>query len=255
MNISFQKKNGNPSLGIEFFWLISIESKSSVSIIDNFIPELFYDYFLVKKGKIKIVSIEGSEFILPQQTLKTIHTQPIKFEFSTPLVLFGARLSLKFAEAFWGKDIKSDSFIEQNWVKKNKNNLASFASQIIETIQKYREPKTIAQLLSPSLEESAWLKGYSPRHKSRLYKSVFGISKKQMLNIQNIHLFLEQTCDFASQSPRIIQHINPEVFYDQAHLNHSFKKITGLSPIEYFETVSILQDYLMSASYNEISNR
>jgi len=56
------------------------------------------------------------------------------------------------------------------------------------------------------------------------------------------------------QNPRIIEHVTPEVFYDQPHLNHAFKKMTGLSPVEYFEVNSILQDNLMSASYNEVPN-
>jgi methylphosphotriester-DNA--protein-cysteine methyltransferase len=47
--------------------------------------------------------------------------------------------------------------------------------------------------------------------------------------------------------------VNAEVFYDQPHLNHTFKKLTGFSPVEYFQANSILQDNLMSASYNEIS--
>ena len=74
-----------------------------------------------------------------------------------------------------------------------------------------------------------------------------------MQNIQNIQSFLEQTCDFGSQNPRIIRHVDPDVFYDQPHLNHTFKKMTGVAPVEYFETNSILQDNLMSASYNEFS--
>ncbi len=255
MKILFQKQKGNPSLGIAFFWSMTLETKSSTLISDHFIPELFYDYFLLKKGAIKAVDSRGNEFIFPQQTLKTIHTRLIKFSFSTLLIMFGARLSLKFAESFWGKNIRSNSFIEQNWAIKEPKDVASFALQITETIQNHRESKTIAPLLSPALDESAWLGGYSPRHKSRLYKSVFGISKKEMWSIQNVHSFLEQTCDFASQNPRIIQHVNPEVFYDQPHLNHSFKKVTGFSPVEYFEASSILQDNLMSASYNEISAR
>jgi methylphosphotriester-DNA--protein-cysteine methyltransferase len=88
-----------------------------------------------------------------------------------------------------------------------------------------------------------------------LYKSIFGISRKELLGIQNIHSFLEQACDFASNNPRIIQHVPPDVYYDQPHLNHAFKKITGLTPIEYFEQSSMLQDNLMSASYNEIFGR
>ncbi|MBE0669016.1 MAG: helix-turn-helix transcriptional regulator [Anaerolineales bacterium] len=181
-----------------------------------------------------------------------IYTRPLSFAFSSPLVLYGARLSLKFAELFWGKDVKPNSFLEQNWVDKDTSSLTSFASQVTNYIQKYRDPKTVAPLLSHGLAESTWLGSYSRRHKSRLYKSVFGISKKEMLSIQNVHAFLEQTCDFGSQNPRIIRHVNPEVFYDQPHLNHAFKKITGFSPVEYFQSSSILQDNLMSASYNEV---
>jgi methylphosphotriester-DNA--protein-cysteine methyltransferase len=105
-------------------------------------------------------------------------------------------------------------------------------------------------MLSPSLEESEWLAHYSPRHKRRLYRSTFGISKKEMKAIQNVHTFLGQTCDFSTPNPRIIEHIDSDVFYDQPHLNKAFKKMTGLSPLEYFQTSSILQDNLMAASYN-----
>jgi len=92
---------------------------------------------------------------------------------------------------------------------------------------------------------------YSPRHKRRLYALIFSLSRKELMGVRNVQSFLEQTCDFASQNPRIIQHVDPEVFYDQPHLNRSFKKMTGFSPLEYFEANSILQDNLMSASYNE----
>jgi AraC-like DNA-binding protein len=168
-------------------------------------------------------------------------------------VLFGARFSLKFAEYFWEENINSNSFLEQNWVRKSTNNLESFASQLTETIQKRRVKKQPYPMLLPTLEESSWLINFSPRHKRRLYKTTFGLSRKEIQNIRNVHSFLEQTCDFASQNPRIIQHVNPEVFYDQPHLNHTFKKMTGFSPVEYFQANSILQDNLMSASYNEIS--
>jgi methylphosphotriester-DNA--protein-cysteine methyltransferase len=103
------------------------------------------------------------------------------------------------------------------------------------------------------LQESAWLVQYSPRHKRRLYKATFGLSRKELHNIRNVQSFLEQTCDFAARNPRIIQHVNTEVFYDQPHLNRTFRKMTGFSPIGYFQANSILQDNLMSASYNEIS--
>ena len=74
------------------------------------------------------------------------------------------------------------------------------------------------------------------------------------LNENIAPLFLEKSCDFTVEYPRIIQHVDAEVFYDQPHLNHAFKRMTGLSPLEYFEANSILQDNLMAASYNEISD-
>jgi AraC-like DNA-binding protein len=251
MNITFRRKNGEPSLGIAFFWKMEIETRSQTIITDHFIPELFFDYFFVKKGKIECLDkTSKTQCTLPQQALKTLHTRPLILVFSTSLVLFGARLSLKFVESFW-EDTQANSFLAQTWGSRNTKDLETFAAQITEHIQKHRTKKWPYPMLLPTLEESGWLVNFSPRHKRRLYKATFGLTRKEIQNIRNVHSFLEQTCDFASQNPRIIQHVNAEVFYDQAHLNHAFKKMTGFSPVEYFQANSILQDNLMSASYNE----
>ena len=251
MKISFQKLPGDASLGIVFFWKMTIDAKSSKTIRDNFIPELFFDYFFIKEGSIKCVdNAQDKEFTLPQETLKTIHTKPLTFVFSPRLVLYGARLSLSFAESFWG-EMQADSFLKQAWVGGDAKSLTNFANQIAKRIQSHRRKKFPYPLFSKKLGESDWLVNYSPRHKRRLYSQAFGLSRKELLSISNVQSFLEQTCDFGSQNPRIIRHINSEVFYDQPHLNRSFKKLTGFSPLEYFEARSILQDNLMSASYNE----
>jgi len=230
---------------------MTIRAETPLTVTDHFIPELFYDYFFVKSGSVRCVDeTQGTEFPLPSQALKTLYTHPLRFIFSTPLVLFGARFSLAFAESFW-EEMKANSFLTQEWVGGDADGLESFTSQITDYVQKHRENKSLYPLLSPTLEESGWLVNFSPRHKRRLYKSTFGISQKEMWSIQNVHSFLEQNCDFTTEYPRIIQHVNAEVFYDQPHLNHTFKKMTGLSPLEYFEANSILQDNLMAASYNE----
>jgi AraC-like DNA-binding protein len=214
---------------------------------------LFLDYFFTKKGQFQCVDKTlGTKYTVPQQAIKTIHTHPLRFFLSTPLVLFGARFSLRFAESFW-QAMQANSFLEQRWVSKHTNDLEAFTIQVTEYVQEHRTKKWPYPMLLPSLEESAWLVNFSPRHKRRLYKSTFGLTRKEIQSIRNVHSFLEQTCDFASQNPRIIQHVNPEVFYDQPHLNHTFKKLTGFSPVEYFQANSILQDNLMSASYNENS--
>jgi hypothetical protein len=234
--------------------MMTIRADSLLTITDHFIPELFYDYFCVKEGSIRCVDATlGTEFPLPAQALKTLYTQPLKLIFDTPLVLFGARFSLRFAESFWG-EMKANCFLEQDWAGEEAVDLQSFSKKITKHIHKHRENKWPYPLFSNALEESGWLVNFSPRHKRRLYKSTFGISKKELWSIQNVHSFLEQNCDFDAEYPRIIQHVNAEIFYDQPHLNHAFKKMTGLSPLEYFEVNSILQNNLMAASYNEKSD-
>jgi AraC-like DNA-binding protein len=249
MKIAFQKQHGHPASGIVFTWMMTVNTTSLVT--DHFIPEVFYDYFFVKSGAIRCIDeTQKSEFVLPAQALKTLFARPLTFLFETPLVLFGARLSLGFAESFWD-EMKANSFLEQAWVRDDAGDLEAFTAQVIDTVQKRCSRKWPYPMFSTALEESGWLVHFSPRHKRRLYKNTFGMSRKELQNIRNVQTFLEQTCDFASQNPRIIQHVNAEVFYDQPHLNHAFKKMTGLSPLEYFETNSILQDNLMAASYNE----
>lgn len=250
MRISFRKLAGEPSHGITFFWSMTVEGKSQVT--DQFIPELFFDFLVVNAGKIQCVDTARKEkFSLPRQSLKTLFNRPLKFVYSTPLVLFGARLTLGFAESF-SAEMKANSFLDQAWVGKDANGLGEFKRQVTSHIKKERREKFPYPMFSSGLNESSWLVNFSPRHKRRLYKSTFDLSRKELLNIHNLHAFLDQTCDFSSQNPRIIQHITPDVFYDQPHLNHAFKKMTGLSPVEYFQNSSFLQDNLMSASYNEI---
>ena len=135
------------------------------------------------------------------------------------------------------------------------NDLHDFVSQISATVQNKRSSKTLAPMFTQPMEEIFWLSSYSVRHKHRLYKSVFGLSQKEMMAIQNVHSFLAQTCDFSSQSSHIIQYVNPEVFYDQPNLNHSFKQMAGFSLLDYFEAHTIIQDNPMAASCNEISTR
>lgn len=249
MKITFQKAAGDDALGVEFYWKMTVDANAGKGVTDHFIPELFFDFFYIAKGSVRHRKGTRS-YPLPQQSLKTIFNQPVMFEYSTPLVLYGARLSLKFAESFWD-GMKANSFLEQAWAGKEPKSLDEFARQVGDHIRLNRKEKSPYPMFSRRLDESGWLVNFSPRHKRRLYAGAFGLSRKELMNIHNVGSFLEQTCDFAARNPRILHHVDPEVFYDQPHLNRSFKKMTGFSPVEYFEANSILQDNLMSASYNE----
>lgn len=164
--------------------------------------------------------------------------------------MYGARLSLRFAESF-REEMKANALWKQVWVQNEADDLESFGFQVLDQIVKQRTNRLPYPMFSSGLEESAWLVNFSPRHKRRLYRQAFGLSRKELQNIRNVHSFLEQTCDFAAENPRIIRHVNPDVFYDQAHLNHTFKKMTGFSPVEYFEANSILQDYVKQTLKND----
>lgn len=251
MRIAFQKLPGESSLGVAFFWRLAIHTPRPVRLTDHFIPELFYDYFLVETGAVHVRKAPGQAADrLPDQALRTLYTHPLTFVFTTPLVLYGARFTLGFAESFWQSELDANRITEQSWVSPKPRNLPAFADQFTHYLQAHQTRRHPHPLLSPALQESAWLVNFSLRHKRRLYQSVFGVSRQALQRLAAVHTFLEQTCDFAAETPRIISHLNPDVFYDQAHLNHVFKQLTGFSPGEYFQANSILQDNLMAASYN-----
>jgi len=254
LKTSFRKIAGIPSLGILFFWKLTLGADAHGPILDRFIPELFYDFFYIQQGRVECRGPlhEGST-PLASQSLKTLHTQPLTLCFTAPLVLFGVRFSLQFAESFWDLDLPSDQFLAQSWVEPGTDQLPSFAQQVTRTMHKRRVKRVAGPLLSPALRETEWLTRFSPRHKRRLYKTIFGVSRKEIGAIQGLHAFLGQACDFSSRSPRIIEYIDDTVFYDQPHLNHKFTRMTGLTPLEYLQASSILQDNLMAASYNEIA--
>jgi AraC-like DNA-binding protein len=255
MQITFRKHPGVPALGIAFFWKLTLESRSAVYLREHFIPELFFDYLFIRRGNVtRLDETHRRKAKLPQQTLKTLHSHSVILLHTGPLVLFGARLDLKFAELYWKDTVQPNQFLEQNWVEGKVDDLETFAEKVTEHVTNRRVRKTPYPMLKHSLQESDWLVHYSPRHKRRLYKSTFGMSRQEMQNIQNLHTFLEESCDFGVQNPRIIQHLDHAVFHDQPHLNHIFKKMTGYSPTEYFETNSMLQENLMSASYNAGDN-
>lgn len=253
MTIAFQKLPGEPHLGVAFFWRLAIHTPRPATRIDHFIPELFYDYFLVETGAVHVRLVPGPHSDrLPDQSLKTLHTHPLTFVFTTPLVLYGARFTLRFAELCWEPRLSANRFIEESWVSPKPRKLSVFADQLTRHLRAHQTRRHPYPLLAPGLRECDELAHLSARHKRRLYQSTFGVSRQALQRLASIQAFLQQTCDFGDETPHIISHLDPDVFYDQAHLNHTFKRLTGFSPSEYFQANSILQDNLMAVSYNEL---
>lgn len=254
MKITFQKRSGRSDLNLSFFWRLDIDEAPSVKIQDLFIPELFFDYVLVQRGHLRIEN-QREHLLLKtgQQGFFSLRTRPLFLTYEPPITLFGARFERNFAPLLWDSKVLANDFSNVVWLKTLPVDLASFADHLRDTVAGRRKKATIAPLQKNALEAAEWLSRFSARHKRRLIKKTYGLSQKEMKAVENLHAFLTRACDFSTQNPRIIEYIDSDVFYDQPHLNRAFKKMTGLTPMDYFEARSILQDNLMAASYNAIS--
>lgn len=251
MEIAFHKQQINTIAGPVLCWELVITAVPAESLSDLFIPELFFDFFSVHTGELRGSDVASrTEWVLPHQSLKTLHTHALTLAFTTPLRLFGARLPLRFGEWFWEAEVGHNRFESQVWVDPNVADLTAFAGQVARVVNGRARQKNPYPLLNYGLEESTWLSSYSPRHKRRLYQATFGLSRQALQRIASLHAFMAQNCDFDPDSPRLISHLNAELFYDQPHFNHAFKKMVGLTPLTYFEASSVLQDNLMAVSYN-----
>lgn len=250
MEITFHKRPGDPALGVAFFWRLGLTARRPLTLTDTFIPELFYDYLHVARGQVQAAAGAQPAAPLAAHTLKTLHTHTLRLTYHAPLVVYGARCAPAWAERYWEPALPANARLPQPWVSGRVTDLDDFAAQVTAHLRARQTRKAPYALLTPALEETAWLRAYSPRQKRRWYQAVFGLSRKEIDNLAKVQAFLAQACSFSAPPPRIIGHVNPEVFYDQAHLNHTFKQVTGLAPREYFAAGSVLQDNLMAASYN-----
>ena len=246
MRLTFHKLPGDPALGVAFFWRLALTARRPLAVSDLFIPELFYDYFQVQRGQLEI----ARRPLPAPAVLKTLHTRALRLTLRGPLVIYGARCSLAFAERFWGPGLPANTLLPQPWAAPRVRDLPTFAAQVTAYLRARQAPKAPYPLLTPALAETSWLRAYSPRQKRRWYLRVFGLSRRALDRLAAVQAFLAQACQFDAAAPRLLHHLDPEVFYDQAHLNHAFKRVTGLAPREYFQAGSLLQDNLMAASYN-----
>ena len=249
MQISFHKLAGVPALDLAYFWRMQIDGPAAV-LADHVIPELCYDFLYVQQGQLAWAATDSEPpQPLPAQSLRTLHSRGHKLHFTLPLVLYGARFYLRLAENI-SLVLPAGRFLRLNWLKAPVDSLDDFAKQLQPVLQANRQPRLAGPMFRSGLNESAWLDAYSPRQRRRFYQSVFGLSRQNLLAIENLHRFLGQTCNFGDENPRLIEYVDDEAYYDQPHLNRAFRKMTGFTPLAYFEASTILQDNLMAASYN-----
>jgi AraC-like DNA-binding protein len=246
MKILFNLGPGDESLHLDYVWRLEVSDLGRLR--EHFIPEPYFDYLWAETGGLDWRPLDQENWHpVPNQALKSLFSGPIELQFRTPLILWGARFNLAFAETREDglEDVRG--FARQDWWNAEAPDLASFAHQMTPAMV---SKSAATRILNAQLSITPEFSRYSARHQRRQFRKTFGISRQDLERILNVQAFLAQTCDFGSENPRIIDYVNDAVFYDQPHLNRTFKRMTGLSPLEYFERQSLLQDNLMAASYN-----
>ena len=249
MQIAFRKLAGVPALDIAYFWRLQIDGPAAVQA-DFMIPELYYDFLYVQDGQLAWSPLNTDPpQPLPAETLRTLHNRGLRLDLTLPLTIYGARFYLRLAENI-PRALPNGHFLPLNWLVTAPGSLEQFAALLQPAVLANRQRKLEGPMFSSGLTESAWLAAYSPRQRRRLYQTVFSLSRQDLLAIDHLHQFLGQTCNFGDENPRLIEYVDEEVYYDQPHLNRAFKRMTGFTPLAYFEASAILQDNLMAASYN-----
>ena len=90
-----------------------------------------------------------------------------------------------------------------------------------------------------TVNELTKLTGY-PEHKlERLFRQAIGLSPAKYLQIVRLHYFLSLMRSAHSEDSLTIAGLESG-YYDQPHLIHNFKQITGLTPSQYLSTASSL---------------
>lgn len=122
-----------------------------------------------------------------------------------------------------------------------------------------RGPKAPAQQLGPVVRTILQLKGRSTvneltkltglqeRQLERSFHQVIGLSPVKYLQIVRLHYFLSLMRSAYQRESLTIAGL-ASGYYDQAHLIHNFKQITGLTPTQYLSTASSLTVNLIVAN-------
>lgn len=100
--------------------------------------------------------------------------------------------------------------------------------------------KTVMQVKGQStVNELTKLTGYSERKLERLFHQAIGLSPVKYLQIVRLHYFLSLMRSALSTESLTTVGLESG-YYDQSHLIHHFKQLTGLTPTEYLSTASSL---------------
>lgn len=130
---------------------------------------------------------------------------------------------LREVDSFSARVILLDTYLKEKLAKSEKNNSSSLFRRLQEALERNYSSHTVQ-----SLAESV---GIGKRHLNRLINERFGVTAKTYLRIYRFRQTLASMKKFPNKS--LCQIALSAGYWDQAHFNHDFKEMTGLSPKEY----------------------
>jgi AraC-like DNA-binding protein len=124
-------------------------------------------------------------------------------------------------------------------LRKRSNAISNQLGPIVKTIMQVKGQSTVNELTK--------LTGYSARQLERLFHHSIGISPVRYLRIVRLHYFLSLMRSTPKTGSLTIAGLESG-YYDQPHLIHNFKQITGLTPGQYLSTASALTVNLITVN-------
>ena len=128
---------------------------------------------------------------------------------------------------------KAISIIEGNFTSllKNSKTPSNLPGSIVKSIMQVKGQLTVNELIK--------FTGYPERKLERLFQQAIGISPVKYLQIVRLHYFLSLMRS-ANRAESLTMACLESGYYDQPHLIHNFKQVTGLTPTQYLTTASAL---------------
>jgi AraC-like DNA-binding protein len=236
--------DGNTGMVFIIRGQLKIQMKGSLNV--EILPDAFvygqldsyHDIFSEGETEMLIIVFQPYGFF----SLCSIPADELKSQIINAHSLFGHRINsvndgLRSVESYEEKISTIEAYFTN--LIKGSMETSNQLSPIVKTIMQVKGQSTINELTK--------LTGYSERKLERLFHQAIGISPVKYLQIVRLHYFLSLMRSAHSKESLTITGLESG-YYDQPHLIHNFKRITGLTPGQYLSTASALTVNLITVN-------
>jgi len=220
-------------------WTMQSKKILDKTIYNYILPDACID--IVIDFSQKTICFAGfSKETIPFELTKKIDFMGVRLKPSSFFLLFGIPSDRIMDNPLSFSEIEHQTDLEEIFsVTETKERLAIFQDYLLEKVKNKSAMlsiRLVEELYKSPKEQNvisiAKRYGYNERHLYRLFKTIYGISPKVLLNILRLHLCLTLMMD---EKARLVDIANICGFYDQSHFIKEVKRYTGFSPLQLLE--------------------